>query len=705
MASDADGFADFMSFVGGSAAAEKDASAAATHGDDPSSSGVQTTLPSAVTAAANADEYHYEEEQEREAMMRSYHHPMKLWFRQHPALAERHGHFPLFWQDLKAWVPYREVLKEYIKATEGGGGSGDAAKPAEPSPPPNAEGETAAPSAASEGASEAAGDEQNPPKRRRKSRWGEDIVPPAPAVVVTPTPSPATATPTGDAAAATGEKKRKSRWAPAGAAPALGAASRLAPATQSQSALLRSKLDAISLKLTTVAADAARLEKDPARSPSPPPQYDASGKRTNTREVRMRAALEKNRQSVIEELLKVNPLFRPPADYLRQKLQRKIYIPIKEFPQYNFIGLIIGPRGNTQKRMEKESNCKIAIRGKGSVKEGSKGKKNTADENDDLHVLITGEREEDLERAAKEVQSLLVPMDDTKNQHKQQQLRELARINGTLRDDDFCHICGEKGHRQWECPNREQNTFRAPGIKCAICGDSSHPTRDCVQKRQTTAETVAIDEEYNSFMQQLGEKPVISTATRVTPVPPTASAPAPAPAPAPWLQPARTSAAVGTQPWMLKQSVGAPGTASAPPGMHGAVALGSTPATAYPPPVAPGAMYGGGYGAAQTQGAWGAGHHQQQQWGADYYYGAASAGAADYQQQQYGQYGVSTATAASSSAYGHYGPVTGAGGAGPVPVVPPAATVNGSAAGYYQYPPAQQQQQQQQHYYSSEPQQ
>ena len=38
--------------------------------------------------------------------------------------------------------------------------------------------------------------------------------------------------------------------------------------------------------------------------------------------------------------------------------------------RYNFIGLIIGPRGSTQKRLEKETNTKIAIRGKGSVKDG-----------------------------------------------------------------------------------------------------------------------------------------------------------------------------------------------------------------------------------------------------------------------------------------------------------------------------------------------
>lgn len=475
-----DGFAAFMSSIGDDGGAGKG-------GDAPSAAARDASQPppAAAAAAATEDEYSYEEAQEREAMMRNYHHPMKLWFRQNPQLAvrsrvyvcmgatvqslircyaaggkqETHGHFPLFWQDLKTWAPYREVLKEYIKATEdGGGGSGDAsksdsnseaAKAPEPAPAPESAPVAAAAAAAT------ADEEQNPPKRRRKSRWGDDIVTPAPTAAAAAAADAPTASSNG------GEKKRKSRWAPAGAAPALGAASLLQ--TQSQSVMLRAKLDAISVKLTTVAVDAARLEKDPNRSPSPPPQYDSNGKRTNTREVRMRAALEKSRQQVIEELVKVNPLFRPPADYTRQKLQRKIYIPIKEFPQYNFIGLIIGPRGNTQKRMEKESNCKIAIRGKGSVKEGSKGKKNTADENDDLHVLITGEREEDLERAAKEVQSLLVPMDDMKNQHKQQQLRELARINGTLRDDDFCHLCGEKGHRQWECPNRERTYLCVDG--------------------------------------------------------------------------------------------------------------------------------------------------------------------------------------------------------------------------------------------------
>jgi hypothetical protein len=55
-------------------------------------------------------------------------------------------------------------------------------------------------------------------------------------------------------------------------------------------------------------------------------------------------------------------------------------------------GLIIGPRGNTQKRMQMETSTKIAIRGRGSVKEGAaRDPKYDYGEDEELHVLITGD--------------------------------------------------------------------------------------------------------------------------------------------------------------------------------------------------------------------------------------------------------------------------------------------------------------------------
>lgn len=51
-------------------------------------------------------------------------------------------------------------------------------------------------------------------------------------------------------------------------------------------------------------------------------------------------------------------------------------------------------------------------------------------------------------RAAGMVEKLLQPVDEARNEHKRMQLRELAALNGTLKDEEFCYLCGEAGHRQ-----------------------------------------------------------------------------------------------------------------------------------------------------------------------------------------------------------------------------------------------------------------
>ncbi|KAH3765894.1 Branchpoint-bridging protein [Pelomyxa schiedti] len=119
-----------------------------------------------------------------------------------------------------------------------------------------------------------------------------------------------------------------------------------------------------------------------------------------------------------------------------EKLALKIPIPDAQFPDYNFIGLLIGPRGKTQKRIESESGAKISIRGKGSIKEGSRARDSAPKSSSDepLHVLVTGDSQEQLARASDLVKPLLTPMDESTNEWKKCQLRELAECNGTLRD-------------------------------------------------------------------------------------------------------------------------------------------------------------------------------------------------------------------------------------------------------------------------------
>ncbi|XP_050565826.1 KH domain-containing RNA-binding protein QKI isoform X8 [Cygnus atratus] len=101
------------------------------------------------------------------------------------------------------------------------------------------------------------------------------------------------------------------------------------------------------------------------------------------------------------------------------QLQEKLYVPVKEYPDFNFVGRILGPRGLTAKQLEAETGCKIMVRGKGSMRdkkkeEQNRGKPNWEHLNEDLHVLITVEDAQNraeikLKRAVEEVKKLLIP--------------------------------------------------------------------------------------------------------------------------------------------------------------------------------------------------------------------------------------------------------------------------------------------------------
>jgi len=259
------------------------------------------------------------------------------------------------------------------------------------------------------------------------------------------------------------------------------------------------------------------------RSPSPPPTYDGQGRRTNTREVRYRKKLEDERIRLVDRAMKNDPNFRPPVEYHQQKRNQrpseKVYIPVKEFPEINFFGLLVGPRGNSLKKMERESGAKISIRGKGSVKEGKARPDQYADDaEEDLHCLVLGESEEKVAACVKMINRVIETAASTpegQNDHKRNQLRELAALNGTLRDDEnqICQNCGGVGHRKYDCP--EQRNFTA-NIICRVCGSAGHMARDCTVNRDPNAPPPlsgpsppmikgGFDSEYASLMAELGE--------------------------------------------------------------------------------------------------------------------------------------------------------------------------------------------------------
>jgi rRNA processing protein Krr1/Pno1 len=106
-------------------------------------------------------------------------------------------------------------------------------------------------------------------------------------------------------------------------------------------------------------------------------------------------------------------------------IRKKLYLPQDGV---NYIGLLIGPRGMFQKKLEGESGCKILIRGKGSQKEGQPPQ---PDDDDDQHVLIMGDTQEAVERAVEACNKIILADEDTRNMIRKEQLKVAAEMNNT----------------------------------------------------------------------------------------------------------------------------------------------------------------------------------------------------------------------------------------------------------------------------------
>lgn len=207
------------------------------------------------------------------------------------------------------------------------------------------------------------------------------------------------------------------------------------------------------------------------------------------------------------------------------RVSDKVLIPQEEHPQINFVGLLIGPRGNTLKAMEKDTGAKIIIRGKGSVKEGKVGRKDgqpLPGEDEPLHAFITAANAECVKKAVERINEVIkqgIEVPEGHNDLRRNQLRELAQLNGTLRENDGprCTNCGSNDHKSWLCPDKPNVTNN---IVCTSCGGAGHIAKDCKSKRPGHGGAPSssndedggnsqsnIDEEYLSLMAELGEGP------------------------------------------------------------------------------------------------------------------------------------------------------------------------------------------------------
>ncbi|AAG51340.1 unknown protein; 28504-31237 [Arabidopsis thaliana] len=133
-----------------------------------------------------------------------------------------------------------------------------------------------------------------------------------------------------------------------------------------------------------------------------------------------------------------------PSSYPVKRILR-LDLPVDTYPNFNFVGRLLGPRGNSLKRVEATTGCRVYIRGKGSIKdpekeEKLKGKPGYEHLNEQLHILIEADLPIDivdikLRQAQEIIEELVKPVDESQDYIKRQQLRELALLNSNLREN------------------------------------------------------------------------------------------------------------------------------------------------------------------------------------------------------------------------------------------------------------------------------
>ncbi|XP_045037411.2 KH domain-containing, RNA-binding, signal transduction-associated protein 3 isoform X3 [Desmodus rotundus] len=125
--------------------------------------------------------------------------------------------------------------------------------------------------------------------------------------------------------------------------------------------------------------------------------------------------------------------------------------------QFNFVGKLLGPRGNSLKRLQEETLTKMSILGKGSMRDKAKeeelrksGEAKYFHLHDDLHVLIEvfappAEAYARMGHALEEIKKFLIP--DYNDEIRQAQLQELTYLNGGSENADVPVVRGKSALR------------------------------------------------------------------------------------------------------------------------------------------------------------------------------------------------------------------------------------------------------------------
>lgn len=124
------------------------------------------------------------------------------------------------------------------------------------------------------------------------------------------------------------------------------------------------------------------------------------------------------------------------------KLSAKVLVPVKVHPNFNFVGKLLGPKGSSLKRLQEETQSRMFILGRGSMKDKEKEEElrqsldpKYAHLSDDLHVEISvlaspAEAHAKMALALVEIRKYLIP--DYYDEIRREQMQQIKAEHHTF---------------------------------------------------------------------------------------------------------------------------------------------------------------------------------------------------------------------------------------------------------------------------------
>ncbi|XP_063629388.1 KH domain-containing, RNA-binding, signal transduction-associated protein 2-like [Cydia splendana] len=155
------------------------------------------------------------------------------------------------------------------------------------------------------------------------------------------------------------------------------------------------------------------------------------------------------------------------------KLCVRVAVPVRDHPKFNFVGKLLGPKGNSLKRLQEDTLCKMAVLGRGSMKDRQKeeelrvsGDPKFSHLAEELHVEVSAfatpaEAHARVAYALAELRRFLVP--DYNDDIRQEQMLEMQLLAQAPRSPPATppHPAPRLS------PAPEDHKHRAAGLACA----------------------------------------------------------------------------------------------------------------------------------------------------------------------------------------------------------------------------------------------